>query len=77
MTPRKELDLLLRVVSQLAQKQLETGGRMQGRFRFSAPPKKILYHLQFGRSGFNWVRIILKLEKKAGPVIAVKMPLGT
>jgi hypothetical protein len=28
MTPREELDLLLRVVSQLAQKQLETGGRM-------------------------------------------------
>jgi len=28
MTPREEMDLLLRVTSQLAQKQLETGGRM-------------------------------------------------
>ena len=49
----------------------------QGRFHFSATPKKTLYHLQFGRSGFNWLRITLKLDKKAGPTIAVKMPLGT
>ncbi len=49
----------------------------KGRFHFSATAKKNLYHLQFGRSGFNWVRITLKLDKKVGSVIVVKMPLGT
>jgi len=50
----------------------ETDGK--GRFRFSATPKKSLYQLQFGRAGFNWLRITLKLDKKAGAVITVKMP---
>ena len=49
----------------------------KGRFRFSATPKKTLYQLQCGRSGFKWVQITLKLDKKAGPVITVKMPLDT
>ena len=49
----------------------------RGRFHFSARPKKTIYHLQFSRSGFNWVRIKLQLDNKAAPTVAVKMPLGT
>jgi hypothetical protein len=49
----------------------------KGRFSFSPAPRRTLYHLQFGRPGFNWLRITLKLDKKAGAAIAVKMPIGT
>ena len=48
-----------------------------GRFHFSARSKKTIYNLQFSRSGFNWVRIKLQLDKKAAPAVVVKMPLGT
>jgi hypothetical protein len=49
----------------------------QGRFHFSTTRKKTVYHLQFGRAGFNWVRITLQVDKKAAPAVTVKMPLGT
>lgn len=49
----------------------------QGRFNFSPRPRTVMYHLQFARSGFDWVRIKLQLEKKAAATIVVTMPLGT
>jgi Carboxypeptidase regulatory-like domain len=49
----------------------------KGRFSFSATPQKTLYQLQLGYPGFNWLRITLKLDKKAGTVIAVKMTIAT
>jgi hypothetical protein len=48
----------------------------KGRFRFPAR-RKTVYYLEFSRSGFNWVRLKLQLDKKAKPVIMVEMPLGT
>jgi len=48
-----------------------------GRFHFSARSKKTIYKLQFSRSGFNWVRIKLRLDKNAAPTVVIKMPLGT
>ena len=49
----------------------------KGRFHFSKTPRKTTYRLQFGCSGFNWVRITLRLDKKAATAVVVKMPLGT
>ncbi|MGA9155940.1 MAG: carboxypeptidase-like regulatory domain-containing protein [Candidatus Sulfotelmatobacter sp.] len=49
----------------------------KGRFHFSPTNAKTVYYLEFSRSGFNWVRLKLQLDKKAEPVIMVKMPLGT
>jgi hypothetical protein len=48
-----------------------------GRFHLSRSRNKTIYHLQFSRSGFNWVRVKLQLGKNAVPGITVKMPLGT
>jgi hypothetical protein len=50
--------------------------RSKGRFRFPARGTTV-YYLEFSRSGFNWVRLKLQLDKKAKPVIMVEMPLGT
>jgi Carboxypeptidase regulatory-like domain len=52
----------------------ETDGK--GRFRFPARSNTV-YYLEFSRSGFNWVRLTLQLDKKAKPGIMVEMPLGT
>lgn len=48
-----------------------------GRFHFSPTRNKTVYHLQFSRSGFNWLRIKLQLDKKAKTSIMIKMPIGT
>jgi hypothetical protein len=48
-----------------------------GRFYFSPTRNETVYHLQFSRSGFNWLRIKLQLDKKAKASILVKMPIGT
>ena len=48
-----------------------------GKFHFSNGKDRDVYYLQFSRSGFNWLRIRLKLVKKAKPSIVVKMPIGT
>jgi hypothetical protein len=50
--------------------------RSKGRIRFPARSTTV-YYLEFSRSGFNWVRLKLQLDKKAKPVITVEMPLGT
>jgi hypothetical protein len=50
--------------------------RSKGRFRFPARSETV-YYLEFSRSGFNWVRLKLQLDKKAKPGIMVEMPLGT
>lgn len=49
-----------------------------GRFHFSPSRNKAVYCLQFSRSGFNWLRMKLQLDKKAKPpLVVVKMPIGT
>jgi hypothetical protein len=50
--------------------------RSKGRFRFPARSKTV-YYLEFSRSGFNWVRLKLQLDKKARPGIMVEMPPAT
>lgn len=53
----------------------ETDGK--GRFRFSPKRNQAIYYLQFSRSGFNWLRIKLQLDKKAKSAVVLKMPIGT
>ncbi len=48
-----------------------------GKFHFARTGDKKVYHLQFARSGFNWLRITVQLDKKAKPSILVRMPIGT
>ena len=49
----------------------------KGRFHFGSSRNKTVYHLYFSRSGFDWLRITVELEKKAKPPLIVKMPIGT
>ena len=49
----------------------------KGRFRFSSNRNQPIYYLQFSRSGFNWLRIKLQLDKRAKSAIVLKMPIGT
>lgn len=53
----------------------ETDGN--GKFRFSSSPNQRTYYLQLSRSGFNWLRIKLHLDKKAKSGVVLKMPIGT
>lgn len=48
----------------------------RGRFHFLRSEKTV-YYLEFSRSGFNWVRIKLEIQKKAKRLVIVTMPLGT
>jgi hypothetical protein len=49
----------------------------KGGFRFSSNPNQSIYYLEFSRSGFNWLRVKLQLDKKAKSAIVLKMPIGT
>ena len=49
----------------------------KGRFHFSQTEHKIVYYLEFSRSGFNRLRIKIQRDKKAKPSVVVKMWLGT
>ena len=48
-----------------------------GKFHFSTSRNKKVYHLEFVRSGFKWVRITVELEKKGARSIVVSLPVGT
>jgi len=48
----------------------------RGRFHFSRGAKTV-YYLEFSRSGFNWLRIKLQIQKKAKRLVTVTMPIGT
>ena len=48
-----------------------------GRFKFPATPKKAVYYLQFLRSGFDPLRIKLRLDKKATSPLILKMWIAT
>jgi hypothetical protein len=54
-----------------------TGTDEKGRFHFSRARKKSVYYLQFSRSGFNWLRLKLQLDRTAKTAVVVKMPIGT
>ena len=53
----------------------ETDAR--GRFHFSKTKNKTVYYIEFSRSGFNWLRIKMQLDKKAKRSLVVKMTIGT
>jgi len=48
----------------------------RGRFHFSRGAKTV-YYFEFSRSGFNWLRIKLEIQKKAKRLVTVTMPIGT
>jgi hypothetical protein len=48
-----------------------------GKFHFERTGNKKIYHLEFSRSGFNWLRITLELDKRGTRSISVRMPIGT
>ena len=48
----------------------------KGRFRFSSSPNQVTYRLEFSRSGFNWLRVKLQLDKNAKSGVVLKMPIG-
>ena len=49
----------------------------RGHFHFSKTANKTVYCIEFSRSGFNWLRIKIQLDKKANRSLVVKMPIGT
>jgi hypothetical protein len=49
----------------------------KGRFRFSSNRNQAIYSLQFSRSGFNWLRIKLRLDKNGKSAVVLRMPIGT
>ena len=49
----------------------------KGRFRFSSNHNQAIYYLQFSRYGFNWLRIKLRLDKRAKSAVVLRMPIGT
>jgi hypothetical protein len=48
-----------------------------GRFKFPATPSKAVYYLQFSRSGFDPLRIKLRIDKKAKSPLVLKMWIAT
>ena len=48
-----------------------------GRFKFRATQNKAVYYLQFSRSGFDPLRIKLRIDKKAKSPLILKMWIAT
>jgi hypothetical protein len=48
-----------------------------GNFHFASSRNKIVYHLYFSHSGFDWLQINLELHKKAKSPLVIKMPIAT
>ena len=49
----------------------------KGLFHFSSTKKQNTYYLQFGRTGFNWARLTVKVHRHGEPKIMLQMPIGT
>jgi len=54
-----------------------TGTDEKGRFDFPATQRKAVYYLQFSRSGFDPLRIKLRIDKKAKSPLVLKMVIAT
>jgi len=49
----------------------------KGRFKFPTTQSKAVYYLQFSRSGFDPLRIKLRIDKRAKSPLVLKMVIAT
>jgi hypothetical protein len=49
----------------------------KGRFQFRKTENKAVYYIEFSRSGFDFLRVTIHLERNGKPSLVVKLPIAT
>jgi hypothetical protein len=49
----------------------------KGRFHFRKTENKAVYYIEFSRSGFDFLRVKIQLDKNGKPSLILKLPIAT